>query len=379
MNRLCIYVTYNRENKIEAYMGYILKALREHIADIYAVCNYPQILDGAEYIEPYIDGIFYRENIGYDSGAYKDMLCSILGWDKVYQYDELILLNDSFFGPFYDMKRFFDLMEDVTCDFWGMTRHFSGILDSRYPFKPHVQSYFLVFRSKVLFSEQFRNFWDNFAYPKTYVEAILEFEIKISEYLDNEGFASKALTDVWGIEFGENVDPCLFNSLELIRDRGLPILKKKCVKIRNSQFADAIKSVEFLESNHLYPTGWIWDAIDSQFNIENYALENTNSLELFYNRYSKVYIYGAGLCGKNLVLYFEKKGWKLNGILVSDKVGQDIECTAFEEAEIDDETGIIVSVLRRDTSEEIVKYIETKSKCKREQLFVIYECKAIRQ
>lgn len=79
-----------------------------------------------------------------------------------------------------------------------------------------------------------------------------------------------------------------------------------------------------------------------------------------------------------MVLYFDIKGWKQNGILVSNKAGQDIECTTFEEAEIDDETGIIVSVIHQDAPKEIVKYIETRSKCKREQLFVIYDCKAIR-
>ena len=28
-----------------------------------------------------------------------------------------------------------------------------------------------------------------------------------------------------------------------------------------------------------------------------------NSLEIFYRNYSSIYIYGAGVCGKNLALY----------------------------------------------------------------------------
>ena len=42
-------------------------------------------------IVPSADDIFYRENKGLDAGAYKDMLCNIIGWDAVYQYDELYL------------------------------------------------------------------------------------------------------------------------------------------------------------------------------------------------------------------------------------------------------------------------------------------------
>lgn len=357
-------------------MGYMLKALREHITDLYVVCNYSKILDGVEYIEPYVDGIFYRENKGYDAGAYKDMLCMMLGWDKVYQYDELILLNDSFFGPFYNMKRFFGLMENETCDFWGMTRNFPGKLISGYHFKSHLQSYFLVFRSDVLHSEPFRNFWDEFNYPKTFEEAIINYEIKINECLNDKGFVSKAFTDVWGMTFRGDMNPCIFNALELVRDKGLPILKKKSVIIRNVRFTDALEIIEFLEANNLYPTDWIWDMMDRQFYIDGYALKTKNCLEIFYKKYNKIYIYGAGLCGRNLALYFEHKGWRWESFLVSDKAGQEAECILFEDVDIDDETGIIVSVLSQDISEEIVEYIGTK--CRREQLFIIYDCVAMK-
>lgn len=375
MNRLCIYVTYSKENKIEEYMGYMLRAIREHVAALYVVCNYPQILDGAEYIESYTDGIFYRENNGYDAGAYKDMLCSMLGWDKVYQYDELVLLNDSFFGPFYDMKSFFDLMENETCDFWGMTRNFSGKTKSGYHYKPHIQSYFLVFRSAVLHSAQFRNFWDDLAYPVTFEEAIINFEIKINERLNDNGFVSKALTDIWGITFEANMNPCTFAFLELIRDRGLPILKKKSIIIRNRRFAEVLKAIEFLQTNNLYPTGLIWDMMDRQFNINGFTFNGENCLELFYNKYNKIFFYGAGLCGQHLALYFEHKGWEWEGFLVSDKVGQNTECILFDDAYIDDETGIIVSAFNQDVSREIVQHVETK--CRREQLFMICDCDAM--
>lgn len=376
MNRLCIYVTYNKENKIEEYMGYMLKALREHVTALYVVCNYPKILDGVEYIEPYADGIFYRENIGYDAGAYKDMLCSMLGWDKVYQYDELILLNDSFFGPFYDMKGFFDLMQDEACDFWGMTRNFSGKTKSGYFYKPHIQSYFLVFRRDVMHSTQFRDFWDNIVYPETFEEAIINFEIRINECLNDYGFVSKAFTDVWGITFEANMNPCVSASLELIRDNNLPILKKKNLIIKNSFFPDVIKAVEFLEVNNLYPTDLIWNMMDKQFSINESTNNTENCLELFYNKYNRIYFYGAGLCAKHLVLYFKHKGWKWEGFLVSDKTGQDLESILFDDVYTNDDIGIIVSVFNQDVSKEIVQHIGTK--CRREQLFIIYDCEAIR-
>lgn len=380
MKRLCIYVTYNKENQIKEYMGYMLKGLRDNVTTLYVVCNYAEILEGMEYIAPYADDIFYRENKGLDAGAYKDMLCTFIGWATVYQYDELILMNDSFLGPFYDFGRYFDLMKDVACDFWGWTRNFGGEYTDSFigKFGSHIQSYYLLFRSRVLKSWQFRNFWEELSYPKTYDEAIFYFEHGINNLLRQEGFVPIALTDVWGMTFEYNENPYRLYSLELIRDRGLPILKKKSIQITNAGFDNAIKAVEYIEANNLYPANMIWDLIDSQFYIERYAPLGVNCLAFFYNKFKKIYIYGAGVCGKSLAVYFKHKGWKYKGLLVTDKTAKDTECILFDDIRIDDETGIIISVIRRKTSEEIVKYIEAKSDCKREQMFVVYDCKAIR-
>lgn len=379
MNRLCIYVTYNKENKIEAYVGYMLRALREHVRTLYVVCNYSKILDGKEYVEPYADDIFYRENKGYDAGAYKDMLCTILGWDKVDQYDELILANDSFIGPFYNFSRCFTMMEQQNSDFWGMTTSPAGEYKNvNYKYDSHIQSYFLVFRSAVIESNVFKDFWEKFTYPEKFIDAIIDFEVKLNSNLKKNGFISSSLTDVWGMTFEEDENPILHCTSELICEKGFPILKKKALLIRNAGFANVLKVVGYIDARKLYPADWIWDMIDSQFYIANYAPDGVNCLEVFCQKYKKIYIYGAGVCGKSLIRYFEHKGWQQDGILVSNKAGQDTDCILFDDVCVDDETGIIISVIHRSVSDEIVQYIEANSKCKREQMFVIYDCKAIR-
>ena len=89
MKRLCIYMTYSKENKLYEYIGRVLKSLKACCSKVYLVCNYKGMESGLEHVSSYIDGIFFRENKGYDSGAYKDALCEFLGWDEVYQFDEL--------------------------------------------------------------------------------------------------------------------------------------------------------------------------------------------------------------------------------------------------------------------------------------------------
>lgn len=374
--RLCIYVTYNKEHKFKEYMSYMLKALKECCSKLCVVCNYQELFGGEEYLHPYADAVFYRENRGYDAGAYKDALCTLLGWDTIYEYDELILVNDSFFGPFYNLSGYFNLMEDVNCDFWGMTRHPSGeFKEIELKFESHVQSYFLVFRSRVLKSHQYKEFWENFIYPNTYLETVTNFEIGINKYLRENGFVSLALTDVWGLKFKYNENPTFYYSLDLIKDNGLPILKKKTLLISDKRFRNALQAVEFLERNDLYSVSCIWELIDSQFYIENYALVMENSLEVFCRKYSKIFIYGAGVCGKNMSLYLDRKGWKHEGIIVTDVAGQDLMCTAFKDVSVDLETGIIVSVISRKASREIAQYVS--SKCSSEQLFFLSDCVAL--
>ena len=69
-------------------------------------------MDGYDYISPYVGSVFCRENIGYDAGAFKDALCTLIGWDTVYDYDELVLVNDSFLGPLWDLIGYFTLMRE---------------------------------------------------------------------------------------------------------------------------------------------------------------------------------------------------------------------------------------------------------------------------
>lgn len=375
--RLCIYVTYHKQQKIEPYIRYMLRALRKCCTTLYVVCNYEQILEGEKYLTGWADKIFLRENKGYDAGAYKDMLCTLIGWEEVSQYDELLLTNDSFLGPFWELKNYFHIMTDVVCDFWGLTRQFEGKLEEiEYNYQSHVQSYFLVFRRQVFSSIQFRRFWEDFEYPKTFIETVLNYEIKINEYLVQQGFISKALTDVWGLRFeGKEIAYCS-QLHSLLKNYSFPILKKKSLLVRNPGFADVLSAVEFIKAQTSYPVEWINNLIDNQFYIENYAPEGVNCLEFFCEKYRRIYIYGAGVCGKNLTIYFERKGWQYAGVLVTDKRNQSIKCEAFNDISIDDDTGIIISAVHQKMSDEIAQQIGEK--CRKKQLFKLCDCLSLK-
>ena len=104
MKTLCIYVIYDSENIIDSYIGFFLSCLKSVMTHIVVVCNMDQIDKGEQNVTEYADEIFFRDNKGFDAGAIKDTLCEYIGWDKVNEYDELYLINDSFFGPVQDLN-----------------------------------------------------------------------------------------------------------------------------------------------------------------------------------------------------------------------------------------------------------------------------------
>ncbi len=101
-----------------------------------------------------VDQIIRRDNIGFDFAAWRDGM-SAIGFEELKQYDSVTLMNDTCFGPLWDIAPIYEQFEnDETVDFWGMTNFRANIR-----FKEHIQSYYLSFTKKVIQSEAFQKFW----------------------------------------------------------------------------------------------------------------------------------------------------------------------------------------------------------------------------
>ena len=74
-----------------------LGGLREHAAHLLVVVNGELSEAGRAVLEPVVDEILVRENRGFDIWGHKDAL-DHLG-SRLDDFDELILTNDTWFGP----------------------------------------------------------------------------------------------------------------------------------------------------------------------------------------------------------------------------------------------------------------------------------------
>lgn len=366
MTRLCIYVTYDFENKIDDYIGYMLRKLRNVVDSLIVVCNYEYIVLGIEHVRPYADRIFFRKNKGFDAGAYKDIICKYLGFDEICKYDELLLVNDSFYGPLCPFKDMFCIAETIDVDYWGLVRAPSGQIEG-YSYDTHIQSYFLAFRKNVLCSLEFRMFWEKIEYPRSLFEAIIKFEIGCNKYFSEVGFKSVAMTDlVQNCLFKEGDNPYAFYPLELIRDMHIPILKRKSLNFSNRGYENALMALKYIQDTGYYDVNLIKKHL---FRLGKARRPKNIFLLLdeFYLTHARIFIYGAGVYGKNLAIYFKIRGWSFYHFLVTNTDSCIENCISFREAEIKEDDGIIIAVEKYDMFQEILDTVI--SRCSIDQVF----------
>jgi len=122
-NRLCIYVVYDKDGIIDDFIPYWLDAISKFVSHFVIVCNGFVNEEGYQKLYKFTNDVFTRENIGFDSGAIKDTLENLYGWRNILTYNELLICNDTFYGPIYSLDEMFNEMDSRNTDFWGITEN----------------------------------------------------------------------------------------------------------------------------------------------------------------------------------------------------------------------------------------------------------------
>ncbi len=177
--KVAVFAHYDRRGRVDDYVVHHLRSLRAAGFHIVFISNAPR-WDPSPLL-PLCSLVVRRKNIGYDFGAYKDAL-SLLG--DVSALDQLILANDSVYGPFNDLGNILKAC-DHRAELWGITDSWSV----RY----HLQSYFLLFDKVALRSTVMREFWRSVRYVQSKNWVIVKYEIGLTQALLRSGLRCEAL------------------------------------------------------------------------------------------------------------------------------------------------------------------------------------------
>ena len=264
--RLALYCFYDRDGIVDDYVLYFLRALRKTASKICCVVNGSLSESGRKALESAADEVLERENAGFDAGAYAYFVNGRP--DEIREYDELILCNNSFFGPLYPLEKVFSGMEQRSqkYDFWGITVHprMDFVIDKSQKLRyvnEHVQSYFVVFTKKVLESAVFADFFRNLPQSRTFPEAVCQFELELTRVLSDAGFTYGAFAGSKGLPEGDCT--VLYPDL-LIREKSCPFVKRKAFFAPYGNFfaagrgQNSRKCLEYVRNHTGYDVRLIW-------------------------------------------------------------------------------------------------------------------------
>lgn len=225
MNRMLLYVHYNKFNELSPHVLYQLEQLRSLFSSICFISNSYLSKTAIEKLQEnqLIDDVIQRQNEGYDFAAWKEAILS--SFDYVKSFDSLTLMNDTCFGPLWDMQETFEKFEsDASVDFWGLTNHAACKIKGGSYVAEHLQSYFLSFKKQVVVSEAFIDFWSNVKSYKNVQHVIDSYEAKLTEQLVKAGYSCSSMLDLSSKPELGNVS--IFRP-DLILQAGIPFVKVK--------------------------------------------------------------------------------------------------------------------------------------------------------
>ena len=176
MKRYAIFACFDAHGQVAEYVRYYLQSLKEVADFIVFVSDGVLQKEDKIKLQKQVDMIIDERHGEYDFGSYKRGFMSIE--NKLKAEDELILCNDSCFGPLIPFKDIFKKMFKNKADMWGM-------IDSN----DHLflMSFFLVLKGSIFTKSYFKNFLKGIQKEAQKEDVVLKYEQRLSQLVRDNG------------------------------------------------------------------------------------------------------------------------------------------------------------------------------------------------
>ena len=278
MKRAAIFMFYDKAGICDDYIAYYLAEIKTVCERIVIVSNGSVTPESRDLFLEFVEqgDLVVRENKGFSAWGYRAGLLHI-GFEALAEYDEVLIANDTVFGPVYPLAEIFKEMEDrEELGFWGMTQHppyENEDLVTRnnpYGYAPeHLQTYFVVFRKALMESEVFERFWTRLLRVDQYQESVGKFETVMTKLFSDEGFSWDSYIHT---ETGLTNTPnfALYCPADMLKDYRYPFLK--CSVFRQDTLAlnagdQPRNAFDYIKNHTEYDTELIWQSLLRRFDM----------------------------------------------------------------------------------------------------------------
>ncbi len=208
--RLFLFAGYDKAGVVDDALVYYVRAL-SRFGDVVLCMDSDCNASELKKMQKYTVYAMAARHGEYDFGSYKrDWIwaCENL---KLSDYDFIYLVNDSVYGPLYDLSPYFKQMESCACDAFG-------IVKNPHRTHPHIQSWFVGLRKTVFMTDWFDAFMRGITRQAHKGAITREYEQGLTKLIANNGFAWCCLYTVAGRG--------VYNKIQKLYRAKMPFMKR---------------------------------------------------------------------------------------------------------------------------------------------------------
>lgn len=321
--RVAVFASFSSDGFLPAQVLPYLAGLKPLTKAIVIVCDNDLAPGEREKLAPFAAHIITGRHGEYDFGSYKRGIACAQENGLLDDADDLILCNDSCYGPVGSFAPMFEAMEARGLDFWGAT-------DS-HQFSYHLQSYWVVLGRKVFRSDTFKGFIEGVQKKENVQQVIQSYELGLTKCLMEAGFKAGAYVEntLKGVH---PLDPS-YNNLTAFPlytlEHGLPLVKTKALRTSHHNTDGPNRLLVWLREN----AQDIYENAVSEAAIRRFE--------------------GAGDVAFSLVMPTRNRAWCISRAITSvmAQTHSNFELIIVDDGSTDDTEGVI----SRDFAEELVE------------------------
>ena len=225
--RLFLFAGYDKDGIIDDALIYYVSALSKH-GDIIVCMDCDCADNETKKLKPYTISIIAKRHGEYDFGSYKRAYQYADEHKLLKNYDVIYLVNDSVFGPLFNILKTLQNMEEKTTDA-------SGLVVSKHKTHAYMESWFVRLNKNIFMNKWFSDFMSSVKHEVTKAKVTIKYEHGLTNVITNNGCSYSGIYTIHGRK--------TYNKPKQLFKHGCPFVKKLSFTRHNGALGKQIKYI----------------------------------------------------------------------------------------------------------------------------------------